>query len=300
LPPGDRLLRHLAEARALRARSRVGALAQAQRVALRTWQSARLARTYPDLLASTRYRDAAQFFLEDLYGPKDFSARDDDLARIVPTLKKLLPEAALATIAQAVELDALSEQLDAALIAQLFGGVSENAHGMAVSNDASEDAHGMDVSKGSLDNAHGEAVSTKDAENAHGSAVTQQAKQTASETDLTLVLPSITDETYATAYRLAASSDLRARQIDIVQELGDSLNRLTKIPMLALTLKMMRGPATAAGLSSLHEFLARGFAAFKKMGDAKEFLATITGRERWLMERLFAGDAGALSRPPPD
>ena len=83
-------------------------------LALKAWQAARLARTYADLHASERYRGATQFFLEELYGARDFSQRDTEIEHILPKLTRLLPEAALDTIAGAVELDELSEQLDQA------------------------------------------------------------------------------------------------------------------------------------------------------------------------------------------
>lgn len=83
-----------------------------QVLALKAWQAARLSHTYTDLLASPRYRTAAQFFLEELYGARDFSQRDADVGRILPKMTRLLPEAALAMIAGAVELDELSETLD--------------------------------------------------------------------------------------------------------------------------------------------------------------------------------------------
>ncbi len=86
---------------------------------LKHWQAARLARTHADLLAEPRYRDAARFFLDDLYGAKDFSQRDAELTRVIPTLTRLLPDAALSTLADAVELDALSERLDEALACAL-------------------------------------------------------------------------------------------------------------------------------------------------------------------------------------
>ncbi|HOA94773.1 MAG TPA: hypothetical protein PKJ79_13530 [Quisquiliibacterium sp.] len=91
---------------------------------VKRWQSARLARTHADLLETPRYRDAARFFLEDLYGAKDFSQRDAELLRVIPTLTRLLPDAALATLADAVELDALSERLDAALATALRPGAA--------------------------------------------------------------------------------------------------------------------------------------------------------------------------------
>lgn len=83
------------------------------RLAVRAWQARRLARTYRDLLESERYRAAAEFFLGDLYGPKDCSQRDLEVARVVPVLARMLPERALETLIDAVRMDAVSESLDA-------------------------------------------------------------------------------------------------------------------------------------------------------------------------------------------
>lgn len=85
---------------------------QARRLALRRFQSTRLGRTHADLLAHTDTAAAARFFLDDLYGCQDLTERDDNLARIVPTMERLLPEKALHTIARAIALDALSERMD--------------------------------------------------------------------------------------------------------------------------------------------------------------------------------------------
>jgi hypothetical protein len=85
-----------------------------RREALRAWQADRLVFTHGDLLESPRYRAATRFFLDELYGAKDFSQRDTELARLIPTLTRFLPAVALETIADAVELDALSERLDLA------------------------------------------------------------------------------------------------------------------------------------------------------------------------------------------
>src|SRR5882724_12950453 len=81
--------------------------------AVKRQQSQRLRGTYADLLAAPRYRAAAAFFLEDLYGEKDFEQRDREALRVVPKLARLLPERAVETMALAVELDELSEILDA-------------------------------------------------------------------------------------------------------------------------------------------------------------------------------------------
>lgn len=89
------------------------------RIALRRFQSARMARTHTDLLASDETRAAAQFFLDDLYGAHDLTQRDADVERIVPMMERLMPVSALQTIAEAIELDALSESLDRAMAEKL-------------------------------------------------------------------------------------------------------------------------------------------------------------------------------------
>lgn len=115
----QRLRDHLTDVRTLRGGARADASLQAWRLALRAFQAQRLERTYADLLASPRYRPAAAFFLSDLYGAKDVAARDEGVARILPMLIRIMPAAALDTIARAVELDALSERLDLALVEEL-------------------------------------------------------------------------------------------------------------------------------------------------------------------------------------
>ncbi|HZH08432.1 MAG TPA: hypothetical protein VEY69_17330, partial [Lautropia sp.] len=72
--------------------------------AIKQFQRERLARAHADLLQSERYRLAARFFLDELYGIKDFSSRDEELARMIPSMSRLLPAAALGTIADGIEL----------------------------------------------------------------------------------------------------------------------------------------------------------------------------------------------------
>lgn len=86
---------------------------------LRDWQSRRLAFTHADLMEDKRFRPAMDFFLEELYGPKDFSQRDADVERIYPIMVKVLPDKALTSVAEAMELNALSHELDAELLREL-------------------------------------------------------------------------------------------------------------------------------------------------------------------------------------
>ncbi len=192
---------------------------------LKEWQAARLARTYADLLASERYNPAAEFFLSDLYGPKDFRSRDEELARVVPIMVRVLPARALMTLLEAVKMDTLSESLDTDMVLALR-----------------------------------KAGRSRD----------------------------IDWPAYVTAYRTCGRRKDRELQIELIDKIGKTLDRLTRMPLIRYSLKLMNGPAHLAGLGALHSFLQRGFDAFSDMKGAGEFLAIVTERETALMKEWFA------------
>jgi hypothetical protein len=103
---------NLAAARAARGEHAQSPQRAADRLALRKFQQRRLEQTHADLLASNRYGPAAKFFLTELYSSEDLTQRDADIERVIRLLVKFLPESALATLAAALEMDALSERLD--------------------------------------------------------------------------------------------------------------------------------------------------------------------------------------------
>ena len=88
---------------------------------LAAWQARRLRHTYRDLLEVSRYRKAVEFFLTDLYGDKDFSARDEGVERVYPIMSRVMPGAALMTISIGIELHAISQELDLDMVAVLWG-----------------------------------------------------------------------------------------------------------------------------------------------------------------------------------
>ncbi len=197
--------------------------ALARRVAaVKQFQHARFAHSYADLLADPRYAKAAAFFLEDLYGPVDFSERDSQFLRVVPALVRLFPKDLLATVAELAALHALSERLDTAT--------------------------GRVVADSPLDGA-----------------------------------------AYAQAWRAVGEPLARKRQIELMVAVGSALDRYTRNPLLRHSLRVMRGPAQAAGLSALQRFLERGFDTFRGMGGAREFLTIIAQREHALAALLFGG-----------
>jgi hypothetical protein len=225
----ERLARQLDRVAALRETAINDPKLDAARQRLRSWQAVRLARTHADLLANPRMGLAATFFLTDLYGSEDLTKLDANVRRVVPTMKRVLPAAGLEIVAEAIELEALSEDLD------------------------------FDVAS---------ALATKEA--------------------------TLSSATYGAAYRKVDRRADRERQIDLIESLGHSLDRLVHKPFVGTTLSLMRKPAQLAGLGELQDFLQRGYQAFIKMGDAQEFLNLVIGRERELLEALFAGDDSLL------
>lgn len=230
----ERLLGAAREAAQSRARVAADPVLRDTVSALKHWQSLRLAATHADLLGAPRYRNAARFFLEDLYGAKDFSRRDAELERVIPVLARTMPDPALATLADAVELDALTEELDVE-VARALGESERRA---------------------------------------------------------------FDEPAYAAAYRAAALPEEREHQLDLVMKVGRSLDRLVRMPMLGMLLKAMGGPARAAGFTEMHEFLVRGYHAFRDIGGASEFLGRIDARERRIMRRLYAGASDGWTTGP--
>jgi hypothetical protein len=102
---------------------------------------------------------------------------------------------------------------------------------------------------------------------------------------------------YVLAWKTVGRREDRERQLETVVAIGDELTRLTRLPGLRLMLKLMRGPASAAGLSSLQRILESGFETFsavaRSRAGAERFLQTIRDREQLLMDVLYSADAVA-------
>lgn len=131
-PEGQRIIDNIERVDAERARRAADARLAERALAVKHWQHARFERTYADMLASVRYGDASRFFLEDLYGPTDFTQRDRQFARIVPGLVRLFPHEIVKTVVALSELHALSEQFDSAMAEAVAPGeIDEAAYGRA-------------------------------------------------------------------------------------------------------------------------------------------------------------------------
>jgi hypothetical protein len=88
---------------------------------LQRWQVQRLRHTYADLMVHPAYRDALDFFVQDLYGPHDVAQRDRDLRKVLQQWERVLTKRAIEALSYALELQALSQSLDLALVDALKG-----------------------------------------------------------------------------------------------------------------------------------------------------------------------------------
>jgi hypothetical protein len=87
---------------------------------VQTWQCKRLLASHQHMYQQKRFKPAVEFFINELYGPTDFSQRDQDIARVVPKMSTFLPQKALQSLASALYLNTLSFELDFDLAKQLL------------------------------------------------------------------------------------------------------------------------------------------------------------------------------------
>ncbi len=83
---------------------------------LRRWQSDRLKNTHQDLLDSPDFGPACNFFLTDVYAPRDFSQRDEDILHVYQAMKRIMPAPIMRTLNLVIALNDLTTQLDQKLL----------------------------------------------------------------------------------------------------------------------------------------------------------------------------------------
>ena len=113
------ILEHLTRVAAERDRRAAQPQLQAAVQALKSYQQLRFTRTYADLLETKRYGEASRFFLEELYGPNDFSQRDAQFSRAVPAMVRVLPSELVHTLDLLAQLHSISETLDSEMASHL-------------------------------------------------------------------------------------------------------------------------------------------------------------------------------------
>ncbi|MEJ2384448.1 MAG: hypothetical protein P8Y54_08615 [Xanthomonadales bacterium] len=97
-------------------------------------------------------------------------------------------------------------------------------------------------------------------------------------------------DSYGEVYRECSDREGRERQILLIHKLGYDLDKLVQKSWINTLVRLLRGPAIAAGFGRLQAFLETGLASFRALDDATWFVDTIYEREWAAMERLFRGD----------
>ena len=230
LGPADRIRRHLAGVESLRAASSGAGIADAV-LTIKRLQALRFRHTYRDFLDSPEYALAARFFLDELYGVRDFTSRDQQFSRIAGGIETLFPEAVAELAVKLTELHSLTEQLD---------------HHMALVWQDTGDSSSLGAR-------------------------------------------------YLAAWLRTGTRNDRERQLMVVSEIGSELQVLARKRGIRTGLRLMRGPARAAGLDALQSFLETGFDAFSSMRDPSVLMNAIHDRETGWLEQLYdsPGDATA-------
>lgn len=254
----------VAQVQAMRAESRAAPCIREGVMKVKRLQARRFAGTYADLFASPSYSAAARFFLEELYGDRNYADRDAQFARIATAVETLFPRDVADTAAALARLHALTESLDHDMARVGLNFTTAVPADRVELREGAQGSGGSGGSEGSEGGEGGEAAA------------------------------------YVRAWRAVARRNDRELQLANVLALGAEMSRLTRLPGLRMMLRMMRTPASAAGLGSLQRFLESGFETFAAVarvpGGVERFLATIREREERLMLSLFDGDSGPAAQ----
>lgn len=189
-----------------------------------TWQNDYMLQYYDDFCVSEENAAAVDFVISDLTGI-GISARDQDLARVVPAMVRMLPEKALQTIAVAMELNNRILTINLSICRELF-------------------KNSPSTSK-------------------------------------------ISERNYCLACRQVSRLDEFRELVELTRQVGQSLNRVVKLPMIGIILRAMRSPARLAGFSTLQDFLETGYHTFKAIKDVDQFLADISDRTVSVFVRIM-------------
>jgi hypothetical protein len=87
--------------------------------ALQSFQAQRIQRDHRELAAESQYLRIATFFSEEMYGPRNTSARNAQ-ARRMHQLARVVPGLAIRDVEPALQLLELTEQLDISVVEQLM------------------------------------------------------------------------------------------------------------------------------------------------------------------------------------
>jgi hypothetical protein len=102
--------------------------------------------------------------------------------------------------------------------------------------------------------------------------------------------PVIVEDDYLAACREVSSYDECMGLVHLAVELGETLKKLARVPLIGGLLRTMRKPAHAAGFGALQEFLETGFVTFRRISDIDRFLELLQQRMSKVFEYIYMSD----------
>ena len=97
----------------------------------------------------------------------------------------------------------------------------------------------------------------------------------------------ISEDEYFAACQAVSSYDECMELVHLAIELGETLKKLVRVPLIGGLLRTMRKPAHAAGFGALQEFLETGYLTFRRISDIDHFLENLELRMAKVFEQIY-------------
>lgn len=100
----------------------------------------------------------------------------------------------------------------------------------------------------------------------------------------------LNDEMMRLTYLKLDQGQSRLRQLDLLDQLGFSLDKYMRSFMVQTAFKMCKGAASKYNFDIMYEFMQNGFLAMKPLKSAEKFVKDFTAVERQIIHKVHAGD----------
>lgn len=100
----------------------------------------------------------------------------------------------------------------------------------------------------------------------------------------------LNDEMMRLTYLKLDQGQPRLKQLDLLDQLGCSLDKYMRSFMVQTAFKMCKGAASKYNFNIMYEFMQDGFLAMKPLKSAEKFVKDFTAVERQIIHKVHAGD----------
>lgn len=100
----------------------------------------------------------------------------------------------------------------------------------------------------------------------------------------------LNDEMMRLTYLKLDQGQSRLKQLDLLDQLGFSLDKYMRSFMVQTAFKMCKGAASKYNFNIMYEFMQDGFLAMKPLKSAEKFVKDFTAVERQIIRKVHASD----------